>query len=134
MRPTTAVIWNRADGLDGAQGVIHSMSAWGQKAKYSLRADVFHSTPESGLKPDIAGCPLCAAISELPVTLHCVATSVISFEPTNVLVVMKAHAATMLASVMKPIQGQALSALKSLRPQQGVDQIKQQAGSDEGCE
>jgi hypothetical protein len=31
-------------------------------------------------------------------------------------------------------QGQALSALKSLRPQQGVEQVTQQAGSDEGGE
>jgi hypothetical protein len=29
----------------------------GQKAKYSLRADVFRFAPESGLKPDIAPCP-----------------------------------------------------------------------------
>jgi hypothetical protein len=29
---------------------------------------------------------------------------------------------------------QALSALKSLRPQQGIDQITQQASSDEGAE
>jgi hypothetical protein len=32
------------------------------------------------------------------------------------------------------IQGQAISALKSLRPQQGVDQVTKQAGSDEGSE
>jgi hypothetical protein len=31
-------------------------------------------------------------------------------------------------------QGQALSALKSLRPQQGVEQVTQQADSDEGGE
>jgi hypothetical protein len=29
----------------------------GQKAKYSLRADVFRFTPESGLKSDITTCP-----------------------------------------------------------------------------
>src|SRR5258707_14107830 len=29
----------------------------GQKAKYSLRADVFRFAPESGLKSDIAPCP-----------------------------------------------------------------------------
>src|SRR6478736_3242095 len=33
------------------------MSGWGQKAKYTLRADVFRFTPESGLKSDIAPCP-----------------------------------------------------------------------------
>jgi len=30
------------------------MSGQGQKAKYSLRADVFRFGPESGLKTDIA--------------------------------------------------------------------------------
>jgi hypothetical protein len=34
---------------------------------------------------------------------------------------------------MKPSSG-ALSTLKSLRPQQGVEQVTQQAGSDEGGE
>jgi hypothetical protein len=38
------------------------MSASGQKAKYSLRADVFRFTPESGLKSDIAPCPFRADI------------------------------------------------------------------------
>jgi hypothetical protein len=33
---------------------IEPMSVAGQKAKYSLRADVFRFTPESGLKSDIA--------------------------------------------------------------------------------
>ena len=33
------------------------MSQMGQKAKYSLRADVFRFTPESGLKSDIGPCP-----------------------------------------------------------------------------
>jgi hypothetical protein len=33
------------------------MSETGQKAKYSLRADVFRFAPESGLKSDIAPCP-----------------------------------------------------------------------------
>jgi hypothetical protein len=33
------------------------MSQLGQKAKYSLRADVFRFAPESGLKSDIAPCP-----------------------------------------------------------------------------
>src|SRR5258706_4178882 len=33
------------------------MSELGQKAKYSLRADVFRFTPESGLKSDITACP-----------------------------------------------------------------------------
>src|SRR6478752_3949860 len=37
------------------------MSGWGQKAKYSLRADVFRFAPESGLKSDIAPCPKSAA-------------------------------------------------------------------------
>jgi len=32
-------------------------SGMGQKAKYSLRADVFRFTPESGLKSDITACP-----------------------------------------------------------------------------
>jgi hypothetical protein len=40
----------------------------------------------------------------------------------------------MLGCLTKPNPGQALSALKSLRPQQGVDQVKQQASSDEGGE
>ena len=34
------------------------MSLLGQKAKYSLGADVFRFSPESGLKTDIAGCPV----------------------------------------------------------------------------
>ncbi len=34
------------------------MTASGQKAKYSLGADVFRFSPESGLKTDIAGCPV----------------------------------------------------------------------------
>jgi hypothetical protein len=33
------------------------MSLLGQKAKYSLGADVFRFGPESGLKTDIAGGP-----------------------------------------------------------------------------
>jgi hypothetical protein len=33
------------------------MSLAGQKAKYSLGADVFRFAPESGLKSDIAPCP-----------------------------------------------------------------------------
>src|ERR1700682_5646700 len=33
------------------------MSQMGQKAKYSLRADVFRFAPDSGLKSDIAGGP-----------------------------------------------------------------------------
>jgi hypothetical protein len=33
------------------------MSAMGQKAKYSLRADIVRFAPESGLKSDIAGGP-----------------------------------------------------------------------------
>jgi hypothetical protein len=37
-------------------GRYHRMSPSGQKAKYSLRADVFRFTPESGLKSDIAPC------------------------------------------------------------------------------
>jgi hypothetical protein len=32
------------------------MSELGQKAKYSLGADVFRFAPESGLKSDIAAC------------------------------------------------------------------------------
>jgi hypothetical protein len=35
-------------------------------------------------------------------------------------------------SRLKPNPGRALSALKSLRPQQGEDQVTQQTGSDEG--
>jgi hypothetical protein len=34
-------------------------------------------------------------------------------------------------SILKPYLGWALSALKSLRPQQSVDQVTQQPGSDE---
>jgi hypothetical protein len=34
------------------------MSESGQKAKYSLGVDVFRFSPESGLKTDIAGCPV----------------------------------------------------------------------------
>jgi hypothetical protein len=34
------------------------MSVRGQKAKYSLREDVFGFSPESGLKSDIAGGPV----------------------------------------------------------------------------
>jgi hypothetical protein len=63
-----------------------------------------------------------------------VATSFINSGPTKVLVVMRAPAATMLAGPTKLNPGQALSALESLRPQQGEDQVKQQAGSDEGGE
>jgi hypothetical protein len=37
--------------------VAVGMSQTGQKAKYSLRADVFRFGPESGLKTDIAPCP-----------------------------------------------------------------------------
>jgi hypothetical protein len=39
-----------------AVGPSGRMSHMGQKAKYSLRADVFRFTPESGLKSDIAPC------------------------------------------------------------------------------
>jgi hypothetical protein len=38
--------------------VARLMAAWGQKAKYSLRAHVVCFAPESGLKTDIAGGPL----------------------------------------------------------------------------
>jgi len=38
------------------------MSQMGQKAKYSLRADVFRFTPESGLKSDIGPCPFRAKL------------------------------------------------------------------------
>ena len=43
------------------------MTVVGQNAKYSLRADVFRSTPESGLKSDIAPCPKGAKPADLPV-------------------------------------------------------------------
>jgi hypothetical protein len=36
------------------------MSQMGQKAKYSLRADVFRSTPRSGHEAAAFGCPVCA--------------------------------------------------------------------------
>jgi len=36
------------------------MSELGQKAKYSLRADVFRFAPDSGLMSDIAGGPFSA--------------------------------------------------------------------------
>src|SRR5258707_10471062 len=35
------------------------MSEMGPKAKYSLGVDIFRFTPESGLKSDIAPCPVC---------------------------------------------------------------------------
>jgi hypothetical protein len=38
------------------QTLSGQMSEMGQKAKYSLRADVFRSGPESGLNSDIAPC------------------------------------------------------------------------------
>src|SRR5258708_4725850 len=38
------------------------------------------------------------------------------------------------ASTTALFQGQTLLALKSLRPQQGIEQVTQQAGSDEGGE
>src|SRR5450631_4304704 len=36
------------------------MSQMGQKAKYSLRADIVRFAPDSGLNSDIAPCPSCA--------------------------------------------------------------------------
>jgi hypothetical protein len=72
-------------------------------------------------------------ISDVPVTNSLPSRPVFS-GPTKVLVVMRAPAATKLACLMKPSLRQALSALKSLRPQQGVEQVTQQAGSDEGGE
>src|SRR6478735_6041184 len=43
------------------------MSVTGQKAKYSLGADVFRFAPESGLKSDIAPCPKGAMCGRLRV-------------------------------------------------------------------
>jgi hypothetical protein len=43
------------------------MSLVGQKAKYSLRADVFRFTLESGLKSDIPPCPKSAMCGRLRV-------------------------------------------------------------------
>jgi hypothetical protein len=68
-------------------------------------------------------------ISDVPVTN----SRPVFSGPMKVLVVMRASAATKLAAWNQG-QGQALSALKSLRPQQGVEQVTQQAGSDEGGE
>jgi hypothetical protein len=37
------------------------MTALGQNRKSSMRANVFRFAPESGLKSDMARCPVCAA-------------------------------------------------------------------------
>jgi hypothetical protein len=44
---------------------------------------------------------------------------------------LRANVDLIVVSRLKPNLGRALSALKSLRPQQGVDQVTQQPGSDE---
>jgi hypothetical protein len=51
------LLCNRLSGCNA-----HPRSHSGQNAKYSSGADVFRSTPESGLKSDIAPCPKSARI------------------------------------------------------------------------
>jgi hypothetical protein len=65
------------------------MAQKGQKAKYSLRADVFRFAPESGLKSDITPCPVRATSGLLhrnkartqPITLSARASTIGSVEP-----------------------------------------------------
>jgi hypothetical protein len=52
-----AEIQGDASILGPVSSALHAMSELGQKAKYSLGADVFRFAPESGLKSDIAPCP-----------------------------------------------------------------------------
>jgi hypothetical protein len=59
----------------------------GQKAKYSLKADVFRFTPESGLKSDIGPCPFGAPQADIEPSraeakkLQPTSMSTVRFEP-----------------------------------------------------